>query len=119
MRSRVERGAQGVPLRNQKNGKQDVWKDVPAREGNIHKVGTIGHRLPKDAVLAFSGSQAGQTGAFHGVRTPKISVQGVRQADNEAEIALFQEPEVHETFHSRKSRPAYVVSPRPSMVSGV
>ena len=31
-------------------GKQDVWKDVPAHEQNVHKVGAVGQRLPEDSV---------------------------------------------------------------------
>ena len=31
-------------------GKQNVWKDVPEHDRNVHKVGVVGHWLPDDAL---------------------------------------------------------------------
>ena len=30
--------------------KQNVWKDVPEHDRNVHKVGAVGHRLPEEAL---------------------------------------------------------------------
>ena len=49
-RSRAFRKPGGSARSKKPKGKQDVWKDIPGHERNVHRVGAVGSRLPKGGV---------------------------------------------------------------------